>query len=72
MESLLLHFPRLNLEWLLTGKGRMYKDVSPEESSDPAQLELFSMPAIQAEPRKLEKIIVYYDDNTFQEFRASE
>lgn len=71
LESLLLHFPRLNLEWLLTGKGRMYRDVSAEESQDPSQLELFSMPA-QAEPRKLEKIIVYYDDNTFQEFRASE
>lgn len=71
LESLLLHFPRLNLEWLLTGKGRMYRDVSPEEAQDPAQLELFSMP-VQAEARKLEKIIVYYDDNTFQEFRASE
>ncbi len=49
----------------------MYRDVSPEEAQDPAQLELFSMP-VQAEARKLEKIIVYYDDNTFQEFRASE
>jgi hypothetical protein len=71
LESLLLHFPRVNLEWLLTGKGRMYSDISPEEAQDPAQLELFSMP-VQTEPRKLEKIIVYYDDNTFQEFRASE
>ncbi len=71
LESLLLHFPRLNLEWLLTGKGRMYKDLPPEGIQDPAQLELFSMP-VPAEPRKLEKIIVYYDDNTFQEFRTSE
>ena len=70
-ESLLLHFPRLNLEWLLTGKGRMYKDLPPEGIQDPAQLELFSM-SVPAEPRKLEKIIVYYDDNTFQEFRTSE
>lgn len=71
LESLLLHFPRLNLEWLFTGKGRMYKDLPPEGIQDPAQLELFSMP-VPAEPRKLEKIIVYYDDNTFQEFRTSE
>ena len=71
LESLLLHFLRLNLEWLLTGKGRMYKDLPPEGIQDPAQLELFSMP-VPAEPRKLEKIIVYYDDNTFQEFRTSE
>ena len=71
LESLLLHFPRLNLEWLLTGKGRMYKDLPPEGIQDPAQLELFSMP-LPTEPRKLEKIIVYYDDNTFQEFRTSE
>ncbi len=71
LESLMLHFPRLNLEWLLTGKGRMYKDLPPEGIQDPAQLELFSM-SVPAEPRKLEKIIVYYDDNTFQEFRTSE
>ena len=71
LESLLLHFPRLNLEWLLTGKGRMYKDLPPEGIQDPAQLELFSM-SVPTEPRKLEKIIVYYDDNTFQEFRTSE
>lgn len=71
LESLLLHYPRLNLEWLLTGRGRMYREVTEPDAQDPAQLELFSMPD-RAEPRKLEKIIVYYDDNTFQEFRASE
>ena len=25
LESLLLHFPSLNLDWLMTGKGRMYR-----------------------------------------------
>ena len=25
LESLSLHFPDLNLEWLVTGRGRMYK-----------------------------------------------
>ncbi len=33
LESLLLHYPRLNLDWLMTGKGKMYRD-------DPAAPEL--------------------------------
>ena len=28
IESMARHFPALNLEWLITGKGRMYKDSS--------------------------------------------
>lgn len=70
LESLLLHYPRLNLEWLLTGRGRMYRDIGPDEALDPAQLDLFSLPSPQ-ESRQIERIIVYYDDNTFQEFHAS-
>ena len=52
-------FPQISMDWLLTGKGRMYKD-SPAENS------LF---ATQPSPRRVSKILVFYDDNTFDEFQ---
>lgn len=27
ITSLMLHFPKLNIEWLMFGKGKMYKDL---------------------------------------------
>lgn len=71
LESLLLHYPRLNLEWLLTGRGRMYRENGPETASDSAQMELFSLPQVR-ENRKIERILVFYDDNTYQTFHTSE
>ena len=71
LESLLLHYPRLNLEWLITGKGRMYREISPEQAADIAQMDLFALPPL-SHPKKIERILVFYDDNTYQEFRAKE
>lgn len=72
MESLLLHYPRLNLDWLMTGKGRMYRDEMPSEAAEMATGELF--PQIQAPlpARQIDRITVFYSDNTYQEFFAKE
>lgn len=101
--GMMTHYPRLNTEWLLAGKGKMYKDplaVRPEQpEEEPAEQEpdLFSV-SPQEEPiavpqadipantpfpegippqqkevqpidsqRKIAKIIVFYNDNTFEE-----
>lgn len=61
LESLLLHYPELNLDWLLTGKGSMYREKTPEIAA-PAPL-----PA-----RSATRMLVFYDDGTFQEFLPSE
>lgn len=68
LESLLLHYPSLNLEWLLTGKGRMYKG---EDASADEQNTLFPTVAPSA-GRHVDRILVFYTDNTYQEFTASE
>ncbi|MBO6082257.1 MAG: helix-turn-helix domain-containing protein [Bacteroidales bacterium] len=102
ITGMMAHYPRLNTEWLLAGKGKMYKDplaIRPEPVEEPAEQEpdLFSVtpqeepiavpqaaipantPASEGNPpqpqlsqptdtqRKITKIIVFYDDNTFQE-----
>ena len=64
LESLLLHYPQLSLDWLLTGKGSMYKS----ESAAPA-------PALQLPreaPRSVTHMLIFYDDGTFREFVPSE
>ena len=76
LESLILHYPNLNLEWLLSGKGKMYHDQdSPEasgkEEDSPIQLDLFS-PQSKAPAREVSKIMVFFSDKTFQEFHPSE
>ncbi len=72
LESLILHYPNLNLEWLMSGKGRMYKDDSPVSASEPAQMDLFYNAESQQRGKKIEKILVFFDDNTYTEYQAKE
>ena len=104
IEGMARHYPSLNLEWLVTGKGRMYKDNSkvavndnlfpvdevldadiqhidivPERTEDnnvladktPAISSITSDKQTQLpnNQRSITKIIVFYDDNTFQELK---
>ena len=76
LESLILHYPQLNLEWLLSGKGKMYHETeygekTEKEDDSPVQLDLFA-PQSQAASREVSKIMVFYSDKTFQEFHPSE
>ena len=59
LEAMALHYPMISMDWLLTGKGRMYKDA-------PGENPVFA--ATQA-PRRVSKILVFYDDTTFDEFQ---
>ena len=68
LESLLLHYPSLNMEWLLTGKGRMYGSSGPSEEAVQAQLPL-EIPRKEHSEPTVTKILVFYSDNSFQEFK---
>jgi transcriptional regulator with XRE-family HTH domain len=78
LESLILHYPQLNLEWLVSGKGKMYHDQengTPAESTtqqnEQVQLDLFSQQA-PVNNREISKIMVFFSDKTFQEFLPSD
>ena len=59
LEAMAVHYPQISMDWLLTGRGRMYKDAPGENPVfAPAQA-----------PRRVSKILVFYDDNTFEEFQ---
>ncbi len=100
-------YPALNLEWLITGKGRMYasgkaasslfeddegsiaprvtqvRETSPADISASRQDDGFSehnAPKAKASTlvnntqtldneRNISKIVIFFDDNTFQEYR---
>lgn len=114
LNSMMEHYPNLNIEWLMNGKGKMYKTMmvekpqaAPTPEANPAP-DLFSQPVIQEMPvqtpresniartsagretnieatksqdspagpiqvidnqRKISKIVVFYDDNTFIEIK---
>ena len=54
IESLATKFPTLSLEWLITGKGRMYKSET-QAIADPER------------EKRIVKVVIFYDDNTFKE-----
>ena len=72
LESLLLHYPTLNLDWLMTGRGKMYRTEESQDGSDSAQLNLFTPLQSPVEARRIEKITVFYTDSSFQDFIAKE
>ena len=39
IKAIMDHYPQLNIEWLILGKGKMYKDLSPAPVHDPAPKE---------------------------------
>ena len=71
LESLMLHYPALNLEWLLTGRGKMYKEPSSEGSEGGIMMDLFPQKTANS-GRKAQRILVFYSDNTFEEFHPEE
>ena len=98
IQNMSRHYPELNLEWLINGKGRMYKDGTPDpEPAAPSAEEgqLFSAsdenpleedaeteiktatyvekPKVihQQNGRRIVRIVVFYDDNSYQELKEA-
>lgn len=90
IKALMEKYPKLNIEWLIFGKGKMYKDspaetllqfdevpethsVKPvaEPKDETEQPTLFNSidntPQRIVTQRKITKIIVFFDDDTYQE-----
>ena len=76
LQSMALHYPQLSMEWLLTGKGKMYKentlfdnnyDASPEIRNSQEPVTPTAAPAKPA--RDVDHIVIFYTDNTFETFR---
>ena len=76
LTSLASNYPRLNMEWLFSGKGKMYKDPEIFPMTDSEQVNSISSIDINTlgnqsqstdNKRKIEKILVFFTDGTFTE-----
>ena len=81
MKRIMERYPTLNPEWLIAGRGDMWRTVPGQEpglfdtqAPDPkentrkaAQKEEPQTPA--APPKQIARIVVYYTDNTYEEFK---
>ena len=68
IESLMLHYPELNIEWLITGKGRMYNSDETQDLSATTEINTSDEIVKSVDNKKfISKIIVYYSDGTFTE-----
>lgn len=80
LESLARHYPALNLEWFITGKGRMYVTDSPVTLFPEQQQAGETEPIIESsqldEPEQtitnqkdIDRITIFYTDGTFRELK---
>ena len=82
IESMARHFPNLNLEWLVSGRGRMYKDFGADIPYDSTETErildsqeekIFSNNTESTENQddkpRITKVVIFYDNGTFKEFQ---
>ena len=99
IKAIMDNYPSLNIEWLMLGKGKMYKDAQPQVQAQPHSQSiempetglLFSdildeepvvkenielttkietidnTPQMPVKQRNVSKIIILYDDGSFQE-----
>ncbi len=82
MKRIMERYPTLNPEWLIAGRGEMWRTVPGQEPGlfdaqapdpqtktvRPAQKE--EQQIIAAPPKQIKNIVVYYTDGTYEEFKS--
>ena len=69
LDSMARNYPTLSLEWLISGRGKMYKQIldshEPELFSEAAQIP--EMQTVESNDRSIVKVVLFYSDGTYQE-----
>lgn len=83
IQKVVIHFPKINAEWLITGKGEMYKSGQKQKDLFKGDMDMGKKPDSSNKSRdpetgdtqqkvtnvnNVKKIIVLYEDNSFEEF----
>ena len=80
MKRIMDRYPTLNPEWLIAGRGEMWRTEPGKEpglfdaqAPDPQDKSSHIKPKEEpqvpvAPPKSISRIVVYYTDNTFEEF----
>ena len=67
LDSLARNYPDLSLEWLISGRGRMYKFDSQEPNLFSETGQLPENQTAGHADRRIEKVVLFYSDGTYQE-----
>ena len=84
MKRIMERYPTLNPEWLIAGRGVMWRTEPGKDpglfdaqapdpkapSARPAQKEEEPQ-VLAAPPKQIARIVVYYTDNTYEEFKQA-
>ena len=80
MKRIMERYPTLNPEWLIAGRGEMWRTVPGQEpglfdaqAPDPQEKRVRNIPkeepqVVAAPPKQIKNIVVYYTDGTYEEF----
>ena len=82
MRRIMERYPTLNPEWLILGVGDMWRTepgkepqlfdgLAPEGLKKPAVTPKEEPQVVAAPPKKISRIVVYYTDNTYEEFKQA-
>jgi transcriptional regulator with XRE-family HTH domain len=81
IKRIMERYPTLNPEWLIAGRGEMWRtepgkepglfdNQAPDPGTPARRTAQKEEPQVIAAPqKKISRIVVYYTDNTYQEFR---
>ena len=85
MRRIMERYPTLNPEWLIAGRGEMWRTVPGQDpglfdgiapdpkNKAPKPAANKEEPQVVAVPTKqISRIVVYYTDNTYQEFKSTQ
>ena len=83
IKRIMERYPTLNPEWLIAGRGEMWRTEPGQEpglfdalAPDPKDKKVRTAQkeepqVVAAPPKKICRIVVYYTDNTFEEFTTN-
>ena len=65
-------FKEVDIKWLLNGKGNFPQEIQKEATLTPTPTSLFndsSNSTTASEQKKIQRIVVFFDDGTFSEYK---
>ena len=83
MKRIMERYPTLNPEWLIAGRGEIWRTVPGYEAElfdklppagttpMPIQTTKEELQVIAAPSKQISRIVVYYTDNTYEEFKST-
>ena len=83
IKRIMERYPTLNPEWLIAGRGEMWRTepgqepglfdaMAPDPKDKKVRMAQKEEPQVVAAPlKKISRIVVYYTDNTYEEFKQA-